>query len=155
MSDCGVTMDRSKSGVAGVHWASRVNPKLIRRLYRTAALGIVDEELIDAVGYALLARCRSILQATDAHAGRIICPECGNLVLREGGPWVRDAVLDCDRCHWHARWVDYFKTYQDKHLVGGGAVQLHAEYVERFARATSAQEKMLAIDRLITHITGS
>jgi hypothetical protein len=113
------------------------------------ALGIVDEELIDAVGYALMARCQSILQATNAHDGRVICPECGALVMREGKAWDRDALLDCRQCTWHVRWVDYFKTFQSKHLVGGGAVAFHVEYVERFRRATSPQEKMLAIDRLI------
>jgi predicted RNA-binding Zn-ribbon protein involved in translation (DUF1610 family) len=143
------TSDGSNSSLSNVQWASRVNQKLTRRLYQTDALGIVDEELIDVVGYVLLTRRQSILQATDAHAGRIICPECGTAVLRESKAWDPDAMLDCHQCKWHVPWVDYFKTFQSKHLVGGGAVAFHAEYVERFRRATSPQEKMLAIDRLI------
>jgi hypothetical protein len=97
----------------------------------------------------LYARCQSILQATEAHAGRIICPGCGTLVEREGGPWLKDAMLDCARCGWQVAWEEYFKTYQHKHLVGGGAVAFHAQYIDRFTRARSPQEKMLAIDRLI------
>ncbi len=114
MSDAG-----SKASLLGVHWASRVNPILIRRLYQTDARGIVDEELIDAVGFALYARCESILQATEAHAGHIICPECGTLVKRDGGPWLKDAILECAQCGWQVPWEEYFKTYQHKHLVGG------------------------------------
>ncbi len=144
MSDAG-----SKASLLRVHWASRVNPILIRRLYQTDARGIVDEELIDAVGFALYARCESILQATEAHAGHIICPECGTLVERDGGPWLKDAILECAQCGWQVPWDDYFKTYQHKHLVGGGAVAFHAEYIDRFKHARSPQEKMLAIDRLI------
>ncbi len=144
MSDAG-----SNASLLGVHWASRVNPVLIRRLYQTDARGIVDEELIDAVGFALYARCQSVLQATEAHAGRIICPECGSRVERDGVPWLKGAILDCASCGWHAPWEEYFKTYQHKHLVGGGAVGFHEEFVDRFRSATSPQEKMLAIDRLI------
>ena len=135
--------------LGGVQWASRVNPVLVRRLYETDARGIVDEELIDKVGYALYARCQSILQATEAHAGRVICPACGTLVIRASPPQDKGAMLDCAGCGWRVRWADYFKTIQDKHLVGGGAVAFHAEFVERFRSATSPQAKMLAIDRLI------
>jgi hypothetical protein len=39
-----------RDGLAEVRWASRVNPRTIRRLDDTDARGIVDEELIDAVG---------------------------------------------------------------------------------------------------------
>ena len=53
-------------GVGDVRWASRVNPATIRRLYETDARGIVDEDLIDEVGFALYARCQSILCASDS-----------------------------------------------------------------------------------------
>jgi len=47
------------------------------------------------------------------------------------------------------RWGDYFKTYQDKHLHGGGAVWAFRSYIEEFTKARSPRERMLAIDRLI------
>src|SRR5436305_3499491 len=105
--------------LAEVRWAPRVNPHKIRRLYETDARGIVDEELIEEVGFALYSRCRSILAATEAHAGRIQCPRCGAIVAHN---WDRRAVLQCGACSWRVRWGDYLKTYQDKHLHGGGAV---------------------------------
>ena len=146
---CGWHTQFGMGEVGNVQWASRVNPALVRRLYETDARGIVDEELIDTVGHALYARCQSILQATEAHAGRIICPECGALVIRASTPSDRQAILDCAGCGWRVRWVEYFKTFQGKHLNGGGALAFHAEFVEGFRRARSPQEKMLAIDRLI------
>jgi hypothetical protein len=138
-------------GIDDVRWASRVNPTMIRRLYERDALGIVDEDLIDEVGYALYARCRSILQATEAQQGRITCPRCGNIFLRSAsGPWEReDEILACERCSWHVRWGDYLKTYQGKHLVGGGATDFHRAFVERFPQVRGPREKMLAIDQLI------
>ena len=50
-------------------WAPRVPKALIRRFYETDAKGIYDEELIDEVGYALLARCQSFITANLARAG--------------------------------------------------------------------------------------
>ena len=111
MNDAG-----SNLSLHGVDWASRVNPILIRRLYQTDAHGIVDEELIDAVGFALYARCQSTLQATEAHAGRIICPECGSLVGRDGVPWLKGAILDCASCGWQE---EYFKPSSTITLSAG------------------------------------
>jgi predicted RNA-binding Zn-ribbon protein involved in translation (DUF1610 family) len=137
-------------GVAAVRWAPLVEQGAIRRLYETDALGIVDEAQIDAVGYALEARCRSILRATEAHLGRVTCPRCEHLIDRGATAGAQpDQVVSCPRCGWRVRWRDYFKTYQHKHLVGGGAVTFHQEFVARFERARTPQEKMLAIDRLI------
>ena len=50
-------------------WARRVRKEKIARLYASDARGIVDAELIDEVGFGLLARCQSILDATAAAQG--------------------------------------------------------------------------------------
>lgn len=52
----------------------------IRRLYETDAKGIYDGDLIDEVGYGLLARCESFIRANRARAGEVPCPECGQIV---------------------------------------------------------------------------
>ena len=136
--------------LAEVRWAPRVNPSAIRRLYETDARGIVDGEQIDDVGYALYARCRSILRATEAQQGRVTCPRCEHVIDRGAPSWNhRDDVLRCERCGWCVRWRDYLKTYQHKHLVGGGAVPFHQDFVAQFEGARTAQEKLPAIDRLL------
>jgi len=140
--------------LAKVRWASRVNPRLIRRLYETDARGIVDEELIDEVGVALYARCESILQANEAHIhGRVLCPECGQTIQRPLDVWRdRSKPVTCDRCGWSVRWGDYLATYQDKHLVSVGAIAMHQAFVRDFRRAATPREKMLAIE--IAEIAG-
>ena len=70
-------------------------------------------------------------------------------IVEKDGRWGKHEVLECAQCGWRARWADYLKTYQDKHLVGGGAVAFHEEYVAQFERARAPREKMLAIDRVI------
>jgi hypothetical protein len=135
-----------KYDLAEVRWAPRVNPIKIRRLYETDARGIVDEELIEDVGFGLYSRCHSILLVTEAHAGRVHCPRCDTIISHRGD---RNALLQCGQCAWRVRWGDYFKTYQDKHLHGGGALPAFQSYIDEFTRARTPQERMLAIDRLI------
>jgi hypothetical protein len=137
------------AGAAEVRWAPRVAPHLIRRLYETDALGIVDGEQIDAIGYALYARCRSILRATEAHAGRVTCPRCEATVERREPLTRRRQVLRCDACGWATTWGAYFATYHRRLLRGGSAVDAFREFAERFPAAQTPQTRMLAIDRLL------
>jgi hypothetical protein len=137
-------------GVSAVFWAPRVNPFLIRRLNEADAKGIVDDELLDKVGFALHARCKSIPEVTEAHERRRVkCPRCGQIIVRPGGPSERDVHITCGSCTWSVRWTDYLKTYQDKRLHGGGAVPFFEAFITQFGTACSPCEKMLAIDRLI------
>jgi ribosomal protein S27AE len=136
----------SSNDIREVRWASRVNPSKIRRLYEMDARGILDEELIDQVGFALYSRCQSILTATEAHAGRVKCPRCGTVIVHN---WDREAVLQCGRCSWRVKWGDYLATYQDRHLHGGGALDAFSAYITRFEQAHSPHQRMIAIDCLI------
>ena len=123
-------------------WAPRVRQLKIRQLYETDAMGIYDRDLIDEVGYGLLARCESFITANRARAGELPCPECGQTVRRE-------ETLRCT-CGWTLPWDAYFKTIHRKQLSGAEPVlaQFH-DYVAAFPAARTLQEKMLLIDRLL------
>ena len=129
------------------NWAPRVRPHTIRRLYENEARGILDEELVDEVGYALYMRCRSILRFTAACRGRVTCPGCERAVERRGRD--RKEPLRCAGCGWETSWGAYLDTAKGKHLNGGGAVDLFEEFAAKFGRARGAREKLLLIDRLI------
>ena len=59
-------------------WTPRIKPIKIRRLYRSARLGIYDNEALQEVGSELYARCSDIAAVADAHRyGKVPCPECG------------------------------------------------------------------------------
>ncbi len=123
-------------------WAPRVAQHLISRLYENDARQIYDSELIDEVGYALLARCESFLAANRARKGDIRCPWCQARVEKQ-------EHLQC-ACGWALPWADYFRTIQHKQLSGAEPVlQLFEEYVRSFDGARSLKEKVLLIDRLI------
>jgi len=128
-------------------WAPRVKQAHIRRLYELDAQGICDEELIDEVGWSLLARCESFIEAVEATRGQVRCPGCGATVLRAKLP---DEVLRCIGCGWELLWSEYFKTIQHKQLSGADPVlELFQGYIEQFRRATEPRRKMLLIDQLL------
>ncbi len=128
-------------------WAPRVKQSLIRRLYETDARGICDEELIDEVGYALLARCESFIAAVEASRGKVTCPACGETLFHDHAP---DAVLLCMGCGWQMSWANYFRTFQHKQLSGADPVlALFRSFIDGFLKPRSGRDKMVLIDQLI------
>ena len=124
-------------------WAPRVTQGEIRRLYETDAKGIYDEDLINELGYGLLARCQSFIDANEARAGRALCPCCSSIVEHD------HKHLRCD-CGWELTWGEYFKTIQHVQLSGAEPVlDLFRTFMKKFPAARTPQERTLAIDRLI------
>jgi hypothetical protein len=139
------------SGADEIQWARRVKPEVIRRLYTLDTKGVVDEDLIDEVGYAMYARCHSIRIATRAHAGKAMCPRCRADVLRKDPDWKtwkKDEPLVCG-CGWATTWGEYHKTYQGKQLYGGNAYPMFRAFIDRWPQARTPRDRMLAIDWLI------
>lgn len=137
---------QARDGCDQVRWAGRVPRYKIQRLYELDAQGIVDEELIDDVAYGCYARCLSILQATRAYAGVIVCPACGNEIQHQ---WQRQEPLVCLRCGWRTLLAAYARTFLGNHLHGGTAMEVWTYYVDQFPAAQSPRDKVLLIDWLI------
>ena len=128
-------------------WAPRVRQDKIRRLYENDARGIYDDELIDDVGYSLLARCESFVAANEATQGKAPCPRCDNIIPHSSR---KEEMLHCDKCGWELTWGEYFKTIQHRQLSGAEPViRLFRDFVGSFSSARTAREKVLTIDRLI------
>lgn len=128
-------------------WYPRVPKHKIRRLYQQDARGIQDEELADEVGFALLARCESFLEANKAVQGQAVCPVCGGLVYHKAQ---KEEWLVCGVCGWSLQWEKYFSTLQGKQLSGAAPViRLFHDYIKKFPIAQTYQHKMLLIDQLI------
>jgi len=129
-------------------WAPKVAREKIFLLYSSDAQGIVDEELIDEVGWALWSRCDSILTVTAAHYGRVRCPSCGEMIVRQGAG-TEDQGLRCPACDWQMSWEDYHQTYRGKQLIGANAADIFEKYHRAFPQTQAANAKMLLIDQLL------
>jgi hypothetical protein len=127
-----------------IRWEPRVKPALIRKLYEADAAGLVDEKLINEVGYALLLRCETIQRVTERR-----CPHCivashwtapstavraiaRSLALAVGGRPHGTPTTD------HTRAIA-------STVVGHTFV----EFLDSFPKPRDVSAKMLVIDRLI------
>ncbi|MEE9278958.1 MAG: hypothetical protein V3V67_02170 [Myxococcota bacterium] len=127
-------------------WSPRVRKSKIARLYTTLGQAVVDEELIDDVGFSLLSRCESVLAATEAGKGRTPCPSCGSVVKHT--PW-HNEMLECQSCGWRCPWQAYRKTIKYKHLFAGGMKPFLEKFVREFPSARTHSDRFIAIDTLI------
>lgn len=130
-----------------VRWAPKVRPERMWQLYQRDALGIADEELVDDVGMALHARCRSILLVSNA---QVECPRCG-LTVDVGWRHCDSDAIACPGagCLWHTTFGEYHRSWRHRDLIGAKIEGAVRTFVERYVLAASAVEKMLLIDGLI------
>ena len=124
-----------------IQWAPKVPPFKIRRLYENDAQGILDQTLIDEVGYALYARCESVWIVTERR-----CPQCTARCQRSEEA---EPILSCPSCGWSTPWKAYKRSYKGKRIHGGRAYAFFLTYMDEWLQARGPREKMLAIDRVI------
>ena len=127
-------------------WAPRLRKGQIERLYQSCGQGLLDEELIDEVGFSLYSRCLSMLQVREAMFGNPPCPSCGAPAKldKDPAPFAR-----CANCGWSCPWELYQKTYQLKGLFAGGLWPFVKEFIDKFPATPSHRERMVLIDSLI------
>ncbi len=126
-----------------IRWSKKVSQALIAELYFKDSQGIYDNELADEVGYALLARCESIVSVTYGFEHKkLICPRCGKDIP------LKEDMFACI-CGFFATWDEFRKSYKNKQLYGANALPVFLAYRQNFSAAKSYGEKMIAIDTLI------
>ncbi len=140
-------MNELPEQVLRIQWAPKVRQAKIRRLYRIDAMGLVDDDLLAEVGFAIFQRCQSILMVTEGK--RVHCPRCQQEIVCKGERWSRQHPIVCPSCDWRATYGQYRDSWRKRDLKGGNAVQFFAAYVENYPKASTSQERMLLIDRLI------
>jgi hypothetical protein len=134
------------------HWAERVSRRDVQRLYESDALGMLDQELLDEVHYAIYARVCDMFEVREAQQfGRVKCRGCGERVPQpyRMGSRNKNNVLECAGCGWRVTCGEYYDSYTGKSMLPGSAFDLFEGYLERFPNAKTPQAKLLLVDRLI------
>lgn len=127
-------------------YAPKVPVGWIVRLYKTDALGIRDDELIDQVGWRLHARCCDVLMVSDS---KVRCPACQTVFAV---PWVgqpEDENSTCPACGWSITAGAFHASFRHQDLLGGNAREAFADFADQFPGAKSYVERMLLVDRLV------
>ena len=126
------------------NWAKKVPQELISRLYNQSISGIYDEELADEAGWALYARCDSIITVTNAFENKCItCPNCGTQVFRI------DQNINCTCGKFNIAWKDFQASYKNKQLYAANALPIFINFCNDFPKSRSYGEKLICIDVLI------
>ncbi len=133
-------------------YAPKVPVGWIVGLYRSDALGLRDEDLVDKVGWRLHARCQDVLMVT---ASRVACPVCRTEFIV---PWIaqpEDLVSTCPGCGWRITAGAFHASFRHQDLLGQ-APMAFTEFVTRFPVARGYEERMRLIDRVVhaIHVTG-
>lgn len=127
-------------------WSPRVKKSQIERLYQSCGRGLLDEDLVDEVGFALYLRCVSMLKVSAAIRGNPLCPNCDHTAQVSTEP---NPFANCSNCGWKCPWDQYQKTYQRKLLFAGGLEPFVKDYVQKFPEMRAHPERMVLIDTLI------
>ena len=126
-----------------LQWANQVERETISKLYSLDAMGVLDNELVDEVACAILARAESIIKVTKAHGENILdCPSCSHTIQGDG------KIFECE-CGWNITRAELHRTYKGKQLVGGAAMPIIEKAVKSFPTKGRYADKMLWIDNLI------
>lgn len=134
-------------------WAPRVSRSMVRRFYESSGSGILDEELIDDLGIALLTRCESMIEVKDAKRGTVTCPNCQTRFYRKR-PLRNDDSFACTACSWECDWPTYRKTFKGT-LINPGSIESDCrEYIRVFPTTKDYGRKIVLIDTLIHLIHG-
>ena len=131
-----------------IRWNPKVRKEKIWELYQKESKGIVDQELIDEVGIALLLRCKSILMVCNRE---VSCPECKKRFQLKKTWHDQAKEFRCPSmgCLWKIDWEEYHNSWKHRDLMGGNAAPAFREYLHAYPRAADAKAKMVLIDKLI------
>ena len=144
-------------------WSPKVSRRDLVRLYAGEAQGVLDEELLEEIGYTFYARCR---QAQDVRAhmdrGEIVCHHCGAILSAGASAPAgsfrlignRDALMMC-ACGQSYTYRAYRASCNTASMPGGRATPIFEQYMQKWQGCHTAQEKMMLVDWLVHefHVT--
>jgi hypothetical protein len=133
-----------------IQWSPKLRQSKIWQLYQNDALGMVDETLVEEVGYGLLARCKSVWLVTRRE---VECAQCGAVfTVCQPGSWKPlPGPLTCPTpgCGWQITHAEWHESWRHRDLLGTAAFEAVETYLRDYPRARSPEERMVCIDQLI------
>lgn len=132
-------------------WCRKASRNDILRLYQGEAKGLIDEELLDKLGYTFYTRCR---QSKDAlpllNRGEILCHYCGAVLKASGYA----SVTRC-KCGYCYTYREYRRSFNTCNMPAHRAQPIFDAFIDKWPVCRDAKEKMLLIDWLIhkCHVT--
>ena len=138
-------------------WASKVQRQDIISLYARDAEGIYDEDLINEVGFGLLAKCEESLTAGNWHK-QLCCPNCRTTLdevpcAQKYPDRPTSCAYQCPACGWEGGYKQYVDALRRNTSIvlraPCGLLPTIRKFVDEFPVARTPQERMVMIDTLL------
>lgn len=144
-------------------WGEKVSRNDLFRLYQGEASGLIDEDLLDEVGYTFYTRCKQGKETREHMVkGQIICHHCGTVITAgrtspTGAVLLNDdndALINCG-CGYSYTYREYRRSCNSVNMPGGRATPIFEHFLLKWPTCRSATEKMMLIDWLVheCHVT--
>ena len=128
---------------AKIHWAPRLPPRLLKRLYDSDAKGLRDIELCDGVGVRLYERCRTFVLV---YKNEVECPVCHRIF---GVSPRETSHCPGEDCSWFTTQRVYTESVRRHYAHTGRAIDAFSRFHRRYPCARSYEARILLIDALI------
>jgi hypothetical protein len=127
-----------------IRWAPTVPAHKLVRLYEADAAGLLDDEVLDDVGWRLWERLADVIRVTN---GRVRCPGCGTefQVRTPGG--APDEAVACPGGDWEVTPDAWHGSWRHRDL--NGRCDEFERYVAAWPHARSRRDRMLLIDAVV------
>jgi hypothetical protein len=117
--------------------------KLVR-LYEANATGVVDDELLDDVGWRLWERLSDVIRVT---TGRVRCPACRTDFEARAAGQAPDEPVECPGCDWSVTPRAWHESWEHRSL--NGRCPEFDRFVAAWPTATGTRDRMLLIDAVV------
>jgi hypothetical protein len=132
-------------------WCGKVSRNALLRLYKSEAMGLFDEELLDGIGLTFFTRCK---QSKDTlpllNKGQMICHNCGAILTATGSA----SVTSCE-CGFCYTYREYRRSFNANNMPAHRAQPIFDAFMDKWPKCRDVNGKMMVIDWLIheCHVT--
>lgn len=132
-------------------WAKKASRSDLLRLYQSDAKGLLDEELLDEVGFTFYVRCKQSKEVMELlDKGRILCHHCSAIVQAQS----YTDPMKCE-CGYIYTYREYRRSCRAASMPAGRATPIFNDFMKKWPTCKTASQKMMVIDWLIheCHVT--
>ena len=125
-------------------WAPKVPRQYFIRLYKSDAQMMIDEELLNEVGFMLYVRCLQGKEESDLARKRMLkCHNCGIILAKP-----QDELITCN-CGYSYIFREYMRSYHKNKMPRGAAAPFFDKFMDDWPKMKTSAEKMRLIDWVI------
>lgn len=132
-------------------WCKKVSRRDLQKLYQSEARGMIDDALLDEVGYAFYARCKQSKEVLPLlNQGRMLCHHCGSVFNATG--YASITQCECGYCYTYR---EYRRSFNANDMPAHRAQPIFDTFMEKWPQCKEPMQKMMLIDWLIHsfHVT--